>query len=317
MAKLISALSTVFENKYSAPIRYPTTLTVISKFSPLICKISPVLFSKIRYYAKVGRRLNLENPQTFDEKLLWLMLYWRHPLKTLCGDKYTMRSYVKEHGLAHILPELLGVYESSSEIDYNSLPERFALKCTHGCGFNIICRSKSDIDWEETKRKLDTWMKTDFSRVYGEMHYAKMKPRIICERYLDDVDDDLPSDYKVYCFYGKAHCTMACTERGSDGSNTKYDFYNREWNNKLPYSRSSLLAGRNIPKPLAYEEIMGAAERLSEPFPFVRIDFYSINGKAVIGEMTFTPAGSIDTGYTDLAQHELSKMLKLPENLLK
>jgi hypothetical protein len=259
---------------------------------------------------------DFKNPQTFDEKLLWLMLYWQHPLKTQCGDKYDMRSYVKEHGLERLLPELLGVYEHSSQIDFDVLPRQFVLKCTHGCGFNIVCKDKSDLNVEEIRRQLDAWMKVDFSKVYGELHYASMKPRIICERFLDDLAGDLPSDYKVYCFDGKARCTMACTERTLNGR-AKYDIYDREWKNKLPYSRTSLSADRNIDKPEAYDEIIEAAEKLSKPFPFVRMDFYSINGKALIGEMTFTPADCIDINYTDEGQQRLGEMLKLPEQRLE
>lgn len=287
-----------------------------SWFTALLYDISPVLLAKYRFKARTGRRLNLENPQSFDEKLLWLMLYWKNPLKTRCADKYTMRSYVEEHGLGHLLPELLGIYENSTEIDFDELPERFVLKCTHGWGTNVICRSKAELNLEETKRKLDAWIKTDWSKVAGEIHYGLIKPRIICEGYLDDLANDVPCDYKVYCFDGKAHCTMACTERGLD-RHAKFDFYDREWKNKLPYSKSSLHTDRNITKPKAYEEMIDAAELLSKPFPFVRMDFYNINGKAVIGEMTFTPAGCIDTGYTELAQHILGEMIKLPEKLLE
>jgi hypothetical protein len=278
--------------------------------------MSPVLLAKLRYREIRGTWPDLKNPQSFDEKLLWLMLYWRHQLKSQCGDKYAMRSYVKERGLEHILPELHGVYLHSNEIDFDVLPQRFVLKCTHGCGFNIVCKNKKKLDIEEAKQKLDEWMKVDFSKAYGEIHYASMKPRIICECYLDDLDNELPCDYKVYCFHGKVHCTMACTARSLNGP-ANYDLYDRQWKNKLPYSKSSLLADRNIPKPDAYDEIIRSAERLSQPFPFVRVDFYSIKGKAVLGEMTFTPSGCIDTGYTDMAQRELGKMITLPEKLLK
>lgn len=285
-------------------------------FRIILYSISPVLLAKFRFIKDRGRWPNFKNPQSFDEKLLWLMLYWRHPLKTQCADKYKMRAYAEENGLGHILPELLGVYENSDEIDFGILPESFVLKCTRGCGFNIICKDKSKLNVEETKRKLDAWMNTEISKLGGEVHYALIKPRIICEGYLDDLTGDAPSDYKVYCFDGKAHCSMVCTERGL-GELAKFDFYDRDWKNKLPYSKTSLQANRTIPKPEAYEEIIDAAEKLSKPFPFVRMDFYSINGKAVIGEMTFTPHGCIDTGYTDVAQHELGKRVKLPEKRLK
>lgn len=284
-------------------------------FRAFLYNLSPVLLAKYRFTRMTGKRLNLENPQSFDEKLLWLMLYWRHPLKTRCADKYTMRSYVKEHALGHTLPELLGVYASSREMDFATFPERFVLKCTHGCGFNILCEDKSKLDVDKARRRLDRWMKTDISKIGGEIHYAQMKPRIICEGYMSDSLGNLPSDYKVYCFNGKAHCTMVCTDRSS--GNTKFYFYDREWKHKLAYDKSSLLSDRNFPKPEAYEEIIHTAEKLSKPFPFVRMDFYSINGKALIGEMTFTPNACIDTELTDLAQHKLGKLIELPEKYLE
>lgn len=289
---------------------------VVTQFRAFLYTISPTLLTKYRFMIKRQRMPNLRNPQSFDEKLLWLMLYWKHPLKIQCADKYAVRSYVKDHGFGHALPEVLGVYKNSSEIDFATLPERFVLKCTHGCGFNIICKNKGDLDWEKTKRKLNSWMKKDISKLAGEIHYALIKPRILCERYLDDLSGDVPNDYKVYCFDGRVHCTMACTERGS-GERAKFDFYDRDWKIKLPYSKSSLKANISIPKPESYEEMIDVAESLSKPFPFVRVDFYSINGKALIGEMTFTPNSCIDTGYTDFAQHELGKLINLPEKRLE
>ncbi len=283
----------------------------------VLYKLSPTLLAKLRFIAIKGRWPNLNHPQSFDEKLLWLMLYWRHPLKTLCTDKYAMRNYVEKHGLGHILPQLVGVYENSNEIDFDTLPKRFVLKCTHGCGFNIICKNKRELDIEETNRKLDTWMKTNFSNAYGEIHYGTIKRRIICEQFLDDFTGNLPLDYKVYCFYGKAHCTMVCTGRASEELNLTYYHYDRKWKNRLPYDKTSLFSDKNFPKPENYEEMIAAAETLSKPFPFVRIDFYRINGKVIIGEMTFTPADCIDPNCTAVGQRALGELICLPEKRLK
>ena len=277
--------------------------------------VSPVLFAKLRYRAIIGTWPDLKRPKSFDEKLLWLNLFWQHPLKTRCGDKYTMRSYVKENALENILPTLLGVFRSSSEIDFENLPERFVLKCTHGCGFNIICQDKRKVNIEEVKKKLDAWMKVDFSQKYGELHYSKMKPRIICEEFLDDLESYLPSDFKVFCFDGIAHCTMVCTGRTLNGR-ASYDFYDLEWSAWLPYTKAGLPANRSIRKPEAYDEIISAAKALSQPFPFVRMDFYSNKGRAVLGEMTFTPAGCIDVDISDLGQAILGGLLKLPDRYM-
>jgi len=270
---------------------------------------------KLRYRKATGRRYDPLRPRTLDEKLLWLMLYWRHPLKSRCADKYAVRSYVEENGLGHTLIDLLGVYDSFREIDIEGLPERFVFKGTHGCGFNIICTDKSKLDIDDAKRRLEEWMRTDVSRYFGELHYAAIKPRIICEAFLEDRPGEPLNDYKVYCFHGKAHCTMACTGRTERGA--FYDFYDRGWKNKLAYSKTSLLADRHIPRPEAYDEIIEAAEKLSKPFPFVRADFYSVRGRAKFGEMTFTPHACIDTNITELAQNTMGDLLELPEKILE
>lgn len=260
-----------------------------------------------------GSLPNLKHPRTFDEKLIWLNFFWRRPLKTVCGDKFTMRGYVEQHGLGHILTPLLGVYDNPDQIDFRRLPNKFVLKCTHGCGFNIICPDKILLDIDLAKRLLSKWMKEDFSKNYGEMHYSGMKHRIICETFLEELSRGLPTDYKIYCFYGKVHCTMVCTGRGENTRARQYIFYDTEWKSKLPYNSQSISTGTDIPKPAAYEEIVQSAERLSKPFPFVRMDFYSIKGKAILGEMTFTPDGCIDPNLTETAQRVMGDLIKLPE----
>jgi hypothetical protein len=281
---------------------------------PVLCRISPLWLVRILYKRKTGKWYDPKNPQTLDEKLIWLMLYWRHPLKTRCADKYAVRSYVEENGLGHLLTKLYGIYPSSREIDFESLPGSFVLKMTHGCGFNIICQDKSGLDVAEARRKLDAWMKIDIAKCGAELHYTSIEPRIICEELLEERSGKPLNDYKVYCFGGRAHCIMACTDRTDQGA--KYDFYDRDWTTKLAYSKTSLLANRDIPRPEALEQITAAAEKLSKPFPFVRVDFYSVNGRAVFGEMTFTPHGSIDTYMTDLAQQTMGDLLKLPRKYL-
>ncbi len=285
------------------------------RYARLLLNHFPLFYAQYRYKHTYGRKANLSNPVSFDEKLLWLMLFWRHPLKTECGDKYTMRNYVSNQGLAHLLPELIGVYNKSSEIDFGKLPEKFVLKCTHGCGFNIICHNKAEFDIKEARLKLDKWMTIDFSKIAGELHYASMKPRIICEQFLDDLASDKPMDYKVYCFNGKAHCIMVAQGRDDRGHTDKFDIYSLGWKSKPPYYTSDSAEERDIPIPEAYDEIIVAAEALSKPFPYVRMDFYSIRGKAVLGEMTFTPSGCIQNHYTAKAQITLGSLIQLPPQI--
>jgi hypothetical protein len=274
--------------------------------------ISPVLLARVRYRIAWGRWPDLANPGTFDEKLLWLNLYWRHPLKTECGDKYTLRGYVERLGLGHLLPRLHGVYESVAEIDFGALPYPCVLKCSHGCKCNVFYRTPETLDLAVARRDLARWMRTDYSRLLGELHYAGMTPRILCEEFLDDGTGELPTDYKLYCFGGKVHCTLVCRGRTVNGT-AGYDFYDREWVNRLPYDRSMTETIPRMPRPAAYVEMRQAAEILSQPFPFVRVDFYSIQGRAVLGEMTFTPSACVDTGNTELARRVLGDLIVLPE----
>jgi hypothetical protein len=279
-----------------------------------LCSISPLWLVRYLYKKQTGRWYDPHHPRTLDEKLIWLMLYWRHPLKSRCADKYAVRSYVEENGLGHLLTRLFSVYADSRDIDFAILPDQFVLKATHGCGFNIICRDKSRLDIEGARQALAAWMKIDISKFGAELHYASIKPRIICEELLEELPGKALNDYKVYCFDGRAHCIMACTNRTEKGAD--YDFYNRDWTTKLSYSKTSLLANRDIPRPQALDEMIAAAEKLSRPFPFVRVDFYSVKGHAVFGEMTFTPHGSIDIHMTDLAQNAMGDLLKLPNKFL-
>ncbi|GLH66277.1 ATP-grasp fold amidoligase family protein [Geothrix edaphica] len=284
-------------------------------YSRMLYRISPVLLAKYRYRRETGRRLRLDQPLTFDEKLFWLMLFWRHPLKTQCADKYGMRAYAMELGYGDLLVDLLGVYEKPEDIDFALLPERFVLKATHGCGYNLICRDKRNLDFREARLQLEQWLKEDFASVFGEVQYADIPRRIICERFLDDGSGVLPSDYKLHCFHGRVHFTTVCTGRGADGQGAAYDHYDREWAAQVPISKSGVHPERWHPQPAGYSQMLEAAEALSKPFPYVRMDFYAVDGKAVLGEMTFTPAGCIDTGYTDEAQHAMGALIHLPERL--
>lgn len=275
--------------------------------------LSPKLLFQYRYLITNSHFLNLRAPRLFDEKLIWLNLYWQHPLKTICADKYLVRNYVKELYLEHILIKLLGVYNSPHEIDFDTLPEKFVLKCNHGCGFNIFCRNKSALNTLEVKQKLARWMKINYSKYYGELHYSSIKRRILCEELIEEQSGVLPVDYKIYCFNGKAHCIMVCLERDINSNAKYYIFYDINWKSRFPYNTESINSKIEIPKPITLYEMINYAEKLSEPFPFVRVDLYTIKNKVFFGEMTFTPAGCIDPNYTTIAQTTMGALITLPE----
>jgi hypothetical protein len=270
-----------------------------------VCRVSPALLARLRYRTAWGRWPDFRNPVTYDEKLLWLNLYWPDPLKTECGDKYTMRGYVQRHGLDRLLPRLYGVYETAQAIDFSALPRRFVLKCTHGCKCNVFCWDKASLETGAARRVLARALVTDFSTLLGELHYARMVPRILCEELLDDGSGGLPTDYKVFCFNGEPRWILCYTGRKPNDKG-KRALVDINWN------PTTLLRGEvTVPPPRSpvLEEFLSASRTLSAPFPFVRIDFYCIAGRPVLGEMTFTPNACINRDY---AQHEMAAHLVLP-----
>ena len=239
------------------------------------------------FKSTTGQTLDLDNPRTFNEKLQWLKLYDSTPLKTRLADKYLVRDWVKEKiGEEYLIP-LLGVWDSFDEIDFDQLPNQFVLKANHGCGWNIIVKDKSTFDKADAKKKFDTWMNTNFAYRFGlELQYMNIEPKIIAEEYLENGDNDL-YDYKVFCFDGRAESIMFLSERKTG---LKMAFYDLQWN-KLPFTYSFPRNPEDIPKPQNLDLLISLAEKLSEGFAHVRVDFYILNdGTLKFGEMTFTSA---------------------------
>jgi hypothetical protein len=284
------------------------------RFRRMLRTVAPALLPRYVYLSKRGRLPNMTRPETFDEKLIWLLLYWKHPLKVTCSDKFAVREYISKQGFGDMLPRIFGVYQSVSEIDLAKLPERFVLKGTHGSGFNLFCTDKAAFDWPAAKQKMDHWLKQDISYIAGETHYSEVPPRIICEEHLGDENGNVPDDYKLFCFNGKVHCTMVCTDRFAK-EGVKFDFFDSEFAAALPYGQSAQM-NKRIVKPEGYDRMKAVAEILSRPFPFVRVDFYDVNGRVVFGELTFTPNGCVDRDYTESAQRTLGGLISLPDKLV-
>lgn len=281
---------------------------IYKKMTGGLYKVSAVKKAKIDYRLATGKKLNLKNPQNLNEKLQWLNLYTYDERKVKCADKYFAREYIIKHGLEEYLPKLIGVYENVDDIDFEKLPEKFALKCTHGAGFNIICKNKSILDIEKSKKDLNKWLHTDFGISAGEMHYSKMKPRIICEEFLDGLDNEVPIDYKFFCFNGVPRFLEVCTGRFKD---LKFSFYDMDLNFLDYQSKKYKGKSKFINKPESFDKMKEIAKSLSNGFNFVRVDLFDINGKPYIGEMTFTPHAGRITSMSDKALIETGKMLKI------
>ena len=239
------------------------------------------------FFEKTGEILNLDNPKTFNEKIQWMKLYDSTPIKTQLADKYLVRDWVKEQiGEEYLIP-LLGVWDNFDDIDFDKLPQKFVLKCNHGCKYNIIVKDKNALDIEETKIQVNNWMYEDFAFVNGfQMHYSPIPHKIIAEEYIENNYNDL-YDYKFWCFDGRVEYIQFLAERNCGG--LKGAFYDRNWVRQEfvsnPYDMT------NIKKPDNLDKMIELAQKLSQGFNYVRVDFYRLNnGKIYFGEMTFTPA---------------------------
>lgn len=264
-----------------------------------------------KYLSRIGRRLNLVNPKTFNEKIQWLKLYWHNDLAEKCADKYSVREYVREKGLGETLNELIGVYESVYEIKPTELPEQFVLKATHGSGWNIICRDKASLDWDSAFKQMEKWMRKNYYFSSLEWVYKNIKKRIICERYLAGEDGDPPIDYKILCFNGEPKCLFLCTDRFSD-TGLKVDFYDLDWN-KLPFCRFYPNSDYIAERPEKLDEMIEISRRLAEGFPFVRIDLFAVKDKIFFGEMTFFPGSGLEPFEPEEYDYVLGQWLELPE----
>lgn len=241
-----------------------------------------------------GYKLNLKNPQTFNEKLQWLKLYNHKPEYTTIVDKYKVREYIRQElGDEYLIP-LLGVWDSVEEIDLDALPNRFVLKCNHDQGSVVICRDKAHFDWDSAKKKLARKMRKDHYAPTREWVYKDIPRKILCEQYMEDAENaDSLTDYKFFCFDGYADCVMVCLDRFSDDK--KFYFFDQKWELKRLNTRGkNAPEGFTIPKPTCMDEMFRIAEKLSKGLPFARVDLYECNGKVYFGEITFFPDGGFD-----------------------
>jgi len=252
--------------------------------------------------------LNLKNPKNLNEKIQWLKLFWKNELVVKCADKYEMRQYVIDNECEEILLDLYGVYNTVDEIDFGKLPKKLALKATHGCGYNIICDDKENLDIEKVRKQLRKWLKNDFSKENAEIHYSKIKPRIICEKFIESESGGFLYDYKIFCFNGKAELVLICTDRENG---LKRYIVDMDWK-PLKHLEKNFPVKEFPKRPECFDRIVYYAEKLSKPFPFVRMDFYEYEGKPILGEMTFTPVAGMITYFDENELEKLGNIIELP-----
>lgn len=262
------------------------------------------------YYCGTGRKLDLSDPRTFNEKMQWLKLYGGSPLRTRLIDKVEAREWVADKvGEKYIVP-LLGVWDRFDDIDFGALPDRFALKCNHGAGYNIIVHDKSKLDLADVKRKVDAWMGENYA--YGhmmELQYEDIAPKVFAEQYMENAGGDI-YDYKIYCYGGEPLYTQFLCDRATG---LRMAYFDNDWNKQtFRYSQHALIA-ENIERPENFDEMLDVARALSEGWPFVRVDLYRLDdGTIKFGEMTFIPAGGMIDWVPANADLMLGEPIELP-----
>ena len=238
------------------------------------------------YYQYSGRTPNLENPTLFSEKMQWMKLHYRNKLMPIVGDKYSVRQYLQEIGYGYLLNDLIAVYDDVRQIHPEELPVQFVLKASHASGWNLIVKDKKKVNWSIWRRHFQYWLTHDIEWNGREWHYGKMKPRIVCEKYMEDESGAL-MDYKFYCFDGEPRFLQVNVGRGTADSTQNY--YDLDWQ-LLPFGKSQPHNPTfHVDRPTHFDEMVRMARELTKPFPYVRFDLYEANGRIYFGEYTFFP----------------------------
>ncbi len=244
------------------------------------------IYLRILYRACFNKKLNLKKPQSYNEKLQWLKLYDRKPYYSKLVDKYEVKKIVaKKAGEKYIIPTL-GVWERFEDIDFDSLPNRFVLKCTHDSGGLVIVKDKQKINLQEAKKKIDLSLKTNYFWSSREWPYKSVKPKIIAEKYIGDSERDL-KDYKFFCFNGKPEYLFVASDRNRPDTEVKFDYFDIQYNRLNMRQSVHPTSSYNIPKPKHYNEMIWLAKKLSKGIPQIRIDLYEENDQVYFGECTF------------------------------
>lgn len=241
---------------------------------------------ELLYWSRMGKRLNLDCPQTYNEKLQWMKLYCRNPIYTKMVDKYEVKDYVATLvGDEYVVPTL-GVWNSFDDIDFDELPNQFVLKCTHDSGGVIICRNKEALDLNAARNKIEKCLKRNYFWPGREWPYKNVKPCILAEPYLEDASTEELRDYKFFCFDGEPKALFVATDRQTPGEEVKFDFFDMEYNH-IDVKNGHQNAKVWPQKPQQFALMKELAKKISKDIPHVRVDFYEVNNKVYFGEMTF------------------------------
>ncbi len=276
----------------------------------LLSVIPDSIYLRLRYRTHTGKTLHLRNPKRFNEKLQWLKLYYRRPDFVKMVDKVAVKDWIaKEIGEEYIIPTL-GVWENAADIDFDSLPDKFVIKCNHNSGAGMyICTDKTKMDTEKVRKNLQNGLKQDYYLCDREWPYKKVPRKIIAEEYIDAGDGKSLNDYKVFNFGGEPRIIQVDFDRFTDH---KKNLYTTDW--KLCDFAFNYPAHPEItiPRPDNLDEMLRISRRLAKGTPYMRTDFYSVNGKLYFGEITFFPASGYGKFLPDAYDEFFGDMISLP-----
>ena len=296
------------------PIKQTDQLPIFRRICRKMCNVFMYcmpdrLYLELLYYVRLNKKLNLRNPQTFNEKINWLKLYDRNLSYTCMADKYEVRKYISERiGEDYLIP-LLGVWNSVDDIPFEELPNQFVLKCTHDSGSVIICKDKNNFDKESAKKKLNEAMKTNFFYQGREWPYKNIIPRIVAEKYMLDESGIELKDYKIFNFNGKPYLIQV-----DFGRFTKHErnLYSTSWkyiDEQIEYPGNPTVI---VKRPENLDIMLSLSKKLAKNIPFVRTDFYSICGKIYFGEITFYHGSGFEKFSSFEFEKKLGTLIVLP-----
>lgn len=291
------------------------SVTIINVYTPCLIMLKNIIlrfipnkmFLKLKYKKYFNKKLNLSNPRTFNEKIQWLKLNDYKEFYPHIVDKIDVKKYITEVlGNGYIIPTI-GIWKDFFDINFEELPNSFVLKCTHDSGGIVICKDKSTFDFDNAKKKIIRCMKRNFYYQTREKPYKFIKPRIICEPYMENHGCEL-IDFKIHNFNGKPEIILVCSNRFSNVGLCE-DFYDIKWNHldiKRPNRPWNI-----IDRPNELDEMLELAKKLSKGFKFLRTDFYIIDGKIYVGELTLYPASGMIPFEPESADLDLGEKLVL------
>lgn len=268
-------------------------------------------YLKMIFYARLGYRLNLKNPKSFNEKIQWLKLYDKHPEYTKMVDKVDAKEYVASIiGQEYIIPTF-GVWDSIQDIDWEKLPQQFVVKSTNDSGGVVVCKDKSLFNVDKAVEKLQRTGNRDYTKINKEYPYHNVSHRYIAEQYLEDESGFELKDYKIFCFNGVPKFLFVAT--GRQQNDTRFDFFDCKFNH-LPVTNGHPNADIQPTKPQNFEEMLEIASRLSQGIPHVRVDLYNVKGRIYFGELTFFHWSGIVPFEPIEWDYKFGEYIKLPKN---